>query len=96
MFAVPWEVFTSLRCLCVQWDHEERCLSVCPGIPKQKQTVPPRDRILFTASCSWNSNSNTNRVFFFFAIFVSRMIEESGKRRRTMAEKRQLFMEMSE
>ncbi|XP_074438371.1 dystrobrevin beta isoform X5 [Larus michahellis] len=29
-----------------------------------------------------------------FAIFVFRMIEESGKRRRTMAEKRQLFMEM--
>lgn len=30
------------------------------------------------------------------SVFVSRMIEESGNKRKTMAEKRQLFIEMRE
>lgn len=95
MFAVPWEVFTSLRCLCVQWDHEERCLSVCPGIPKQRQTVPPEGHNPVHSKLLLEQQFQ-HKQFVFFAVFVSRMIEESGKRRRTMAEKRQLFMEMSE
>ena len=33
---------------------------------------------------------------FIVSFFVSRMIEESGNKRKTMAEKRQLFIEMRE
>lgn len=70
-------------------------MSVCvleSPVPKQNQTAPTEGQnLLLTASCSCN-RILTQTVL---AIFVSRMIEESGKRRRTMAEKRQLFMEMS-
>ena len=40
--------------------------------------------------------SNYTFVYTFVLFFVSRMIEEGGNKRKTMAEKRQLFIEMRE
>lgn len=52
--------------------------------------VPLHNRLISTW---WNCQITH---WFIVSFFVSRMIEESGNKRKTMAEKRQLFIEMRE